>query len=134
VPEPTIQEKVGTRIRELRKARGWTLEQLAERADKHYTYIGGLERGDRNATLEVLNDVAKAFDLPLQSFVRLSPHPLESKLNASAMAPRLMLPRHSSTMASHARPEVTCSSTAATKMRVPRNVGCPWQIRGSLTI
>lgn len=84
VPEPTIQQTVGARVRELRKARGWTLEQLAERAGKHYTYIGGVERGDRNVTLGVLHDVAKALDLPLQQLFRVSPHPLEAKLNALA--------------------------------------------------
>lgn len=83
MPEPSIQERVGARVRELRKARGWTLEQLAERADKHYTYIGGLERGDRNVTLEVLHAVAKALEVPLQHLFQLAPHPLETKLNAS---------------------------------------------------
>ena len=81
---PTIQELVGARVRELRKARGWTLEQLAERADKHYTYIGGLERGDRNVTLEVLHAVAAALEVPLKDLFDLEPHPLELKLNASA--------------------------------------------------
>ena len=81
---PTIQEQVGARVRELRKARGWTLEELAERADKHYTYIGGLERGDRNVTLEVLFAVAGALRVPLKEFFVLEPHPLESKLNAAS--------------------------------------------------
>lgn len=43
-----LPESVGSRIRELRKAKGWTQEQLAEAASLHYSYIGGLERGDRN--------------------------------------------------------------------------------------
>ena len=81
---PTIQQLVGTRVRELRKARDWTLEDLAEKAKKHYTYIGGLERGDRNVTLEVLQAVATALDVPLKELFSLEPHPLEAKLNASA--------------------------------------------------
>ena len=36
---PTIQQLVGTRVRELRKARGWTLEALVEKADKHYCNV-----------------------------------------------------------------------------------------------
>jgi hypothetical protein len=52
---------------------------------------------------------------------------------ASAMASSLMLPRHSSTMLFQAIPAATCSSTSATRIRVPRNVGCPWQIFGSAT-
>ena len=81
---PTIQELVGARVRELRKARGWTLEELSERAGKHYTYIGGLERGDRNVTLEVLQAVATALEVPLKSLFSLEPHPLETKLNAAS--------------------------------------------------
>lgn len=81
---PRIQELVGTRVRELRKARGWTLEQLAEKAGKHYTYIGGLERGDRNVTLEVLQAVAYALHVPIKSLFIFEPHPLEARLNASA--------------------------------------------------
>jgi transcriptional regulator with XRE-family HTH domain len=81
---PTIQELVGARVRELRKGRGWTLEELAEKAEKHYTYIGGLERGDRNVTLEVLQAVATALDVPLKELFNLDPHPLETKLNAAA--------------------------------------------------
>ena len=84
MPEPSIQEEVGARVRELRKARGWTLEQLAERSDKHYTYIGGLERGDRNVTVEVLYAVATALEVPLHQLFHLAPHSLETRLNASA--------------------------------------------------
>ena len=73
---PTIQELVGARVRELRKARGWTMEELAEKADKHYTYIGGLERGDLNVTVEVLHAVAGALQVPIKSLFNLHPHPL----------------------------------------------------------
>jgi transcriptional regulator with XRE-family HTH domain len=81
---PTIQELVGARVRELRKARGWTLEELAEKAEKHYTYIGGLERGDRNVTVEVLQAVATALQVPIKNLFNIQPHSLEVKLNAAS--------------------------------------------------
>src|SRR5262247_585450 len=48
-----------------------------------------------------------------------------AKRTASAIASWVMLPRHSSMIVSHARPAATCSSTSATRIRVPRNVGFP---------
>ncbi|MEK8211282.1 helix-turn-helix domain-containing protein [Paenibacillus sp. FSL L8-0463] len=59
-----LPESVGNRIRELRKAKGWTQEQLAEAASLHYSYIGGVERGDRNISLETLEKIIAAFDVP----------------------------------------------------------------------
>ena len=40
--------------------RGWTQEGLADRAGKHWTYVGGIERGERNPTVSVIADIAKA--------------------------------------------------------------------------
>lgn len=48
----------GNTVRRLRRARRWTQEELAERADLHWTYIGGIERGERN--LGLLNVVRLA--------------------------------------------------------------------------
>ncbi|MFD0715675.1 helix-turn-helix domain-containing protein [Paenibacillus sp. GCM10027626] len=59
-----LPELVGSRIRELRKAKGWTQEQLAEAAALHYSYIGGVERGDRNISLETLEKIIAAFQVP----------------------------------------------------------------------
>ena len=55
-----ILERFGTRVRELRTKRGWTQEELGERAQRHWTYIGGIERGERNITLQVVEDIARA--------------------------------------------------------------------------
>ena len=41
----------GRRVRELRKVRGFSQEELAHRADIHWTYLGGIERGERNPAL-----------------------------------------------------------------------------------
>jgi transcriptional regulator with XRE-family HTH domain len=49
----------------LREARGWTQETFADRANRHWTYIGGVERGERNPTLRVIADLAKALDVSI---------------------------------------------------------------------
>ena len=57
---------VGAQIRSLRKARKLSQEQLAERANLHYTMIGSVERGARNITLENLAKIAKGLGVPLR--------------------------------------------------------------------
>ena len=52
--------RVGKTIRRLRIARGWTQEELADRAGLHSTYIGGIERGERNVSLDNLIKIATA--------------------------------------------------------------------------
>lgn len=67
---------LGQRIKERRKSLGWTQEELAYRAKIDRSYIGGVERGDRNLTFTVLCQLctalecdvaALAFDLPESS-------------------------------------------------------------------
>lgn len=41
----------GARIRELRKQKGISQEKLADLASLHRTYVGGIERGERNVSL-----------------------------------------------------------------------------------
>ena len=62
----TVQQAFGERVRQLRKARGWSQEELGEHAGKHWTYVGGIERGERNPTLLVIADLAKAFGVPMR--------------------------------------------------------------------
>lgn len=65
-----INEKVGRRIPTLRRAMEWTQEKLAEKAGLHVTYIGGIERGERNVSLKNLDRIAQAFHLTLPQFFR----------------------------------------------------------------
>jgi len=51
---------LGRTIRELRKGRGLSQEALAEKAGLHRTYVGSVERGERNVTLTSLTRIAKA--------------------------------------------------------------------------
>ncbi|MCX6898320.1 MAG: helix-turn-helix transcriptional regulator [Verrucomicrobia bacterium] len=62
-----ICRRFGARLRRLRKARKWSLEELAHRADIHVTYLSGLERGHRNPTLNVIAELAKALNLSFSS-------------------------------------------------------------------
>jgi transcriptional regulator with XRE-family HTH domain len=51
---------VGMRIRELRLARGISQEALADEAGVHRTYMGSVERGERNISLENIVKIARA--------------------------------------------------------------------------
>jgi transcriptional regulator with XRE-family HTH domain len=62
----TVQQRFGAHVRQLRKARGWSQEELAHRTGRHWTYIGGVERGERNPTLRVIADLAKALEVPIR--------------------------------------------------------------------
>jgi transcriptional regulator with XRE-family HTH domain len=64
-----IQSRLGRRVRALRTERGWTQEELAARAKKHPTYIGGIERGERNPTLTVLGDLARALGVSVAALL-----------------------------------------------------------------
>ncbi len=60
-----IRILLGQKIRKLRQEMGWSQEKLGERANLHPTYVGGIERGERNVSLENLSRLATAFDLSL---------------------------------------------------------------------
>lgn len=63
------REVVGSRIRALRRAAGWTLEDLAERADLHPNFLGLLERGRKNPSIDVVSRVAVGLGVELASLV-----------------------------------------------------------------
>lgn len=71
----------GRRLREYRKLRGWTQEELPRRTNRHWTYLGGLERGERNPTLVVLGDLAKALEISPGELLE-DPHDLCARLGA----------------------------------------------------
>lgn len=61
--------KIGKTIRRLRIAKGWTQEVLAEKANLHPTYIGGIERGERNVGVDNLLKIARALGEPPSSLL-----------------------------------------------------------------
>lgn len=60
-----VREAFGLRVRELRTGLRLTQEALAERAELHWTYIGGIERGERNPSLINLAYLARALGVTL---------------------------------------------------------------------
>jgi len=55
-----ITTRFGKTLREFREAKGFSQEELAERADLHRNYVGSVERGERNVALENIVKLAKA--------------------------------------------------------------------------
>ena len=60
-----IAKIVGQRIRSYRLQLGFSQEKVAELSGCHPTYIGQVERGEKNATLESIEKIAAAIDVPL---------------------------------------------------------------------
>ena len=60
-----ISTLLGMRIRNLRKKRGLSQEELASRSNLHTTYIGQVERGQKSVTIKNLEKIANALDYDL---------------------------------------------------------------------
>ncbi|MEE0340985.1 MAG: helix-turn-helix transcriptional regulator [Bacteroidales bacterium] len=56
----------GQRVQELRKKRNLSQEQLADMAGVHRTYIGMVERAEKNITLRNIKKIAKALDVNIK--------------------------------------------------------------------
>lgn len=65
-----IKRKYGKRLRQLRKAKGLSQEELAFRSDLHRTYVSDLERGTRNVSLENIEKIAKVLGLGLSELFK----------------------------------------------------------------
>jgi transcriptional regulator with XRE-family HTH domain len=62
-----ISIKFGEKVRELRNKKGLSQEKLAEFADVHRTYIGMIERAEKNITLVNIEKIAKALNVSISS-------------------------------------------------------------------
>lgn len=60
-----IAKVIGQRIRNYRLQVGLSQEKIAELSGCHPTYIGQVERGEKNATLESIEKIAMALNIPL---------------------------------------------------------------------
>lgn len=60
----------GNRVRRERMRLGWSQEELAERAGVHRTYIGMIERAEKNITLENIDKIANALKIRINNLFK----------------------------------------------------------------
>ena len=61
-----ILVQFGEKVRELRKEKGLSQEELSFKSDLHRTYIGMIERAEKNITLANIEKIAKALNVDLK--------------------------------------------------------------------
>ena len=71
--EQTFLRELGDRIRGHREERGWTQAQLAQHCDLHRTFIGSVERGERNVSILNLRLIARVLRVPLAELLAQVP-------------------------------------------------------------
>ena len=58
--ERKILKQFGSKVKTLRIEKGWSQEELAKRTGLHRTYIGSIERSERNVSLINIEKIAKS--------------------------------------------------------------------------
>ena len=56
-----IQQILGSNIKRIRVQKGWSQDKLSEVSGLHRTYISGIERGVRNPTVDIVQQISQAF-------------------------------------------------------------------------
>lgn len=64
---------LGWRVRQLREAKGWTQERLADRVALDRSYIAGIEAGLRNPSFKALGKIARGFGVSLSELLHHVP-------------------------------------------------------------
>ena len=74
-----VKKLIGVRIRQLRKERKLSQEELGYKSDLHYTHIGAIERGEKNWSIDTLVKVAKGLKVTVNDLLVLPSKPDEIK-------------------------------------------------------
>ncbi len=64
-PNLRLRKQFGQRVREIRKSLGLSQENLGFKANIHRTYIGAIERGEQNVSLDNTGKLAKTLKIKL---------------------------------------------------------------------
>jgi len=76
---------LGKRIRELRLKDGFSQEAFADHCGLHRTYMGGIERGEHNLTIETLMTVSKGLEITMSDLLTGIEKQVESAKTASRL-------------------------------------------------
>ena len=66
---PLARRRLARRVRLMRIARGWSQEVLAGLSGLHRTYIGSVERAERNISLDNIEKIARALDISIPALL-----------------------------------------------------------------
>lgn len=64
-----VHQKIAEKIRRIRKEKGMSQEELALKAGLNRAYVGYIERGERNPSINTLAKIAKALKVKLSTFI-----------------------------------------------------------------
>jgi transcriptional regulator with XRE-family HTH domain len=56
----------GKNVKKVREQKGWSQDRLSEETGLHRTYISGIERGVRNPTIEIVQQLSTALSVEIQ--------------------------------------------------------------------
>jgi transcriptional regulator with XRE-family HTH domain len=74
-PSPPDELRLlGRGIKQLRRQHRLTQQELAQRCNIHYQFLGGIERGTENPTLDVLGRIARALGVSLPELFSYTPN------------------------------------------------------------
>lgn len=68
-----LRQQVGTQIRSLRKSKDWSQEVLAEHSGLSYKFIGEIERGTVNPSLDTLLSISSALEVEIATLFSSAP-------------------------------------------------------------
>jgi transcriptional regulator with XRE-family HTH domain len=68
-----LQKRVGRAVRRIRRGRGLSQEQLGDQIGMHRTYVGIVERGERNLSLGTVEEIAARLDVEPDELLRPEP-------------------------------------------------------------
>ena len=67
---PKYRKILGENIRTHRRNMKWSQEKLAEKSDLHHNYIGDIERGEENVSVDALMRIAAALKITLTELIK----------------------------------------------------------------
>ena len=70
ISDSDILRKFGDKVRDYRKQKNLSQEELAEKVGLHRTYIGMIERAEKNITLLNIEKIANALELSIKDFFK----------------------------------------------------------------
>ena len=80
---------LGRRIRSLRNIKGWTQQELGNRADINYKFLGEIERGQQNPSFSVLEKIAMALEVALPDLFRFE-HEISDRKEIEARIKKIL--------------------------------------------